>query len=36
MISFGYEFEEEFNAVTQFVEEKYGIIINLTVESLYH
>lgn len=27
MISFGYEFEEEFNAITQFVEEKYGIII---------
>ena len=27
MKSFGYELEEEFNAVTQFVEEKYGIVI---------
>lgn len=27
MKSFGYELEEEFNAVTQFVKEKYGIVI---------
>ena len=27
MKSFGYELEEEFNAVTHFVEEKYGIVI---------
>ena len=29
MVTFGYELEEEFNAVTQFINDKYGIIINL-------
>ena len=27
MVTFGYELEEEFNAVTQFINDKYGIII---------
>lgn len=26
MVTFGYELEEEFNAVTQFINDKYGII----------
>ena len=31
---FGYELEEEFNAITHFIEEKYGIIIRSKEQSV--
>ena len=34
METFGYELEEEFNAITRFVEEKYGIIIKSREQSV--
>ena len=35
MVTFGYELEEEFNAVTQFINDKYGIIIKSKEQLVY-